>query len=305
MSRAAVLLLLLLASCGPSSSADDEGVQVVATVYPLAWLAQEVAPDASVASLGARGQDPHDLELTPQQRSAFASADVIAYVGPIGFQPQVEAAIPDATGEVVSAADIAGDERLLHAGDHGHADAEAQESAQIDAHLWFDAALMAEVAISMGEAFAEADPANSDLYIANAANASEDLVAVAEQVAGMLSGCEHDEVIVGHEAFAYLLAPHGLVQHGISGAGGHNEASPADIATLTAEIREQGIPAVLSEPVEGRTDAEAVAREAGVDIIDVYSLDIVEEEQASRGFPALLLQQAEAVAQAADCAGAP
>jgi zinc transport system substrate-binding protein len=313
---ALAVLLLLLVACSPSSSADDEGLQVVATVYPLAWLAAEIAPDASVTSLAARGQDPHDLELTPQQRSAFESADLIAYLGPIDFQPQVEAAISGVSGEVVSAADIAGDDRLRHAGDdHPHeedgddghdddAEDDADETEIVDPHLWFDAAVMADIAVAMGEAFAAADPDNAEQYTATAAVVADDLTAVGEQIAGMLDACEHDEIIVSHEAYGYLLAPHGLEQHGISGAGGHSEASPADIAALTAEIREENIPAVLSEPVEGRTDAEAVAREAGVEIIEIYSLDIVDDEQAAEGFPALLVQQAEAVAQAAQCAGA-
>jgi zinc transport system substrate-binding protein len=309
MPRVALVLFLLLASCTPSSSADDEGLQVVATVYPLAWLAAEIAPEASVTSLSARGQDPHDLELTPQQRSAFESADLVAYLGPIDFQPQVEAAISGVSGEVVSAADIAGDDRLRHAGDdHAHEDEDGEsdddESEIVDPHLWFDAAVMADIALRMGDAFATADPDNAEQYTATAAVVADDLAAVDEQVAGMLGACEHDEIIVSHEAYGYLLAPHGLAQHGISGAGGHSEASPADIAALTAEIREEGIPAVLSEPVEGRTDAEAVAREAGVEIIEIYSLDIVDDEQAAEGFPALLVQQAEAVAQAAQCAGA-
>jgi zinc transport system substrate-binding protein len=108
-------------------------------------------------------------------------------------------------------------------------------------------------------------------------------------------------VVVAHEAYQYLLAPHGLTEHGISGAGGHSEASPQDIADLAAMVRDMGLPAVLSEPVEGRTDAEAVAAEAGVEVLDIYSLDIVEEAQAAKGFPALLREQAEAVATAAEC----
>ena len=304
MPRAVALMLVLLAACTSSSSGEEE-LQVVATVYPLAWLAAEIAPEASVTSLASRGQDPHDLELTPQQRGAFEAADVVAYLGDVDFQPQVEAAISSASGQVVSAAEIAGESRLLHIGDHGHADEGIGEAEVVDAHLWFDATIMADIAVAMGAAFAEADPDGAEQYTANADRVSQDLLAAAEQVGGMLADCEHAEVIVSHEAFAYLLAPHGLEQHGISGAGGHSEASPADIATLTAEIREEGIPAVLSEPVEGRTDAEAVAREAGVEIIDIYSLDIVDSEQSSTGFPPLLLQQAEAVAQAAQCAGAP
>ncbi len=58
---------------------------------------------------------------------------------------------------------------------------------------------------------------------------------------------------------------------------------------------------LFDEHVEGRTDAEAVAREAGVDVVDISSLDILAPEQQGKDFPALLVEQAEAVAVAAEC----
>jgi hypothetical protein len=38
-----------------------------------------------------------------------------------------------------------------------------------------------------------------------------------------------------------------------------------------------------------------------VELVDIYSLDIVSEEQAARGYPDLLREQAAAVAQVAQC----
>ncbi|HVM19216.1 MAG TPA: metal ABC transporter substrate-binding protein [Egibacteraceae bacterium] len=317
----------------PTEEAADagEGVTAVASVYPLAWMAEAVAPGADVEYLAARGQDPHDLELSPRQRGTLESADVVAYLGAIDFQPQVEAAVSDAGGEVVDVADIVGDDALLHYdadahshdeedahgdddhghddGGHGHDDDDAgeenddhaDEGEAVDPHVWFDAGLMAQVAERVGEAFATADPDNAEAYRSNASEVAAELEALDEEIAGLLGDCTFDEVIVSHEAYAYLLEPHGLEQHGVSGAGGHGEATPQQIANLVDEVREQGIPAVLTEPVEGRADAETVAREAGVELIDIYSLDIVDDEQAAQGYPALLRQQADAVAQAAEC----
>ena len=288
MSRLVAVLVVVAAACTSAGGASDAGA--VATVYPFTWLVEQIAPDMPVTSLGAKGQDPHDLELTPQQRAAVERAGLVVYLGDIGFQPQVEQAIANSSSAVVSAADVVGEEALLPAGEEG-----------LDPHLWFDPALMADIALAVGEAAAEADDAQAETYRANAQQVAEELDVLAGTIKGLLSSCRHEQVIVGHEAFGYLLAPHGLTQRGISGAGGHSEASPQDISTLADEIRTEQLPAVLSEPVEGRTDAEAVAREAGVDVIDVLSLDIVDAEQAERGYPALLTEQAEAVATAAEC----
>lgn len=309
-------LTLTLAGCGqggpeeeaaaddPTPTAAGAPLSAVATVYPLAWIAEQVAPDADVTYLAAQGQDPHDLELTAGDRVTFDSADVVLYMGHIDFQPQVERVADGAGGEVVSVADVVGQDRLLEFGaaaahddhDDGH-----DHDSSIDPHVWFDASAMAEVAEAVGEAFAAADPDGAEVYRGNAAGVRDELVALDEELAGLLSDCEFDEVIVSHEAYAYLLEPHGLAQHGISSAGGHSEATPQDIAELTEEVRAEGIPAVLTEPVEGRQDAEAVAAEADVDLIEIYSLDIVDSGQYETGYPQLLREQAQAVAQAARC----
>lgn len=275
-----------------------EGMLAVATVFPLAWLAEEVAPGAEVEFLGARGQDPHDLELSPANREAFETADVLLYMGDIDFQPQVEAATADATGEVVDVAAVAGQERLLPLEEDAHDD----DRGAIDPHVWFDPAVMADVARQVGEAFAAADPDHAEEYAANAAAVAEELEGLQAEIDEQLADCRLDTVIVSHEAYAYLLEPRGLEQEGISGAGGHSEASPQRLAELTEFIRERDIPAIAAEPVEGRADAEALAREADAELVEIDPLAVAEEEQRSAGFPQALRGQAAAFATALDCA---
>lgn len=287
--------MLPLVACGTSSSGDTAGA--VATAYPLAWLVAEIVPEMELTSLAAGGQDPHDLELTPRQRATVETAGLVVYLGDIGFQPQVEAAIPDAQGQVVDVSEILGEALQPIPGSHGDDDHETAA----DPHFWFDATLMARVATAIGDAAATAEPSGAETYRANAADVASRLDDLAAEITAMLSGCRHATVVVSHEAYQYLLEPAGLEQHGVSSAAGHSGASPQDIAGLAAEIREQDLPAVLTEPVAGRTDAEAVAAEASVELIDIYSLDVVDDEQAARGFPALLREQAAAVAKAAEC----
>ncbi|MGI8873653.1 MAG: metal ABC transporter solute-binding protein, Zn/Mn family [Egibacteraceae bacterium] len=363
MTRRLALLFaaaLLLAGCGQATEAEDAtesvedagesmedatesvedagaGVTAVTTVYPLAWMAETIAPEADLTYVGSRGQDPHDLELSPSDRALFETADVVLYMGDIDFQPQVEDAVSASTGEVVDATGVVGEDALLaiaeephddhaeegaddHADDEhtddehtdegdDHADDEHADEGDehadegVDPHIWFDAGLMGDVATATGEAFAAADPDNADAYTANAQVVVDELTALDEEIDGLLSGCRLDAAIVSHEAYAYLLAPRDLEQEGISGAGGHTEATPQRIAELVEQIAEQEIDTVLTEPVEGRTDAEAVAREAAdVELVEIYSLDIVPEELETEGYPTLLRQQAEAFAQALDCA---
>lgn len=312
---------LLTAACGGSQSegtddtaaATGSALTAAASVYPLAWLAGEVAPDADVTFLGAGSKEAHDLELTPGQRGAVESADVLLYMGGIDYQAQVEQAAGSAGGEVVDVSEVAGESRLLaaaddhaHEGEEEHAEDEEEhaegDDGAIDPHVWFDPSIMADVAERTGEAFAAADPDNADTYTANAERVSAELSGMSEQLDGALSGCRFDEAIVSHAAYGYLLQSRGYRQHAVVGvASGEAGASGAELAEIVAEIQDEGFTHILAEPVEGRADAEAVARETGVELLDVFPLDVVTDAQAEEGYPDLVQQQADAFSTALGC----
>ncbi len=58
---------------------------------------------------------------------------------------------------------------------------------------------------------------------------------------------------------------------------------------------------MLTEPVEGRAGAEAVAREADVELLEVSPLDAVASDRAGAGFLALAREQAAQFAIALGC----
>jgi zinc transport system substrate-binding protein len=407
-------LLLLVAACGEDQTAPDDtaadtapqepadegdegdaeaadaqeaepgaGLTAVTSVFPLADMAQEIAPAADVTLLTAGGQDPHDIELSPADRALIESADVVLYMGQIDFQPQLEAAVGDASGQTVGVAEVVGSENHRfydghshddddhghddhghshddddhghddddhghshddddhghshdddHAhddDDHGHDDDDHGHSHDdddhghshddddhghshddddhghddhgeaVDPHLWFDAQIMADVAMEIGAAFAAADPDAEETYLSRAESLRDELLAIDDEIADLLTGCTYDTAIVSHQAYAYLLAPHRLDQVGISGAGGHGDASPQRLAELTSRIQDEDIPAVLAEPVEGRADAEALAAEAGVDLLEIDPLEIGTEELREMGYPDALRAQAETFAEALRC----
>jgi zinc transport system substrate-binding protein len=263
-----------------------------------------------VTFLSAGGADPHDLELSPGDRALLETADVVLYMGDLDFQPQVERAVQDARGEVIDVRAVAGDEALIAFDDLGHDDVHGDDDhghdddhGEYDPHMWFDAALMADVVIEIGAAFGRIDAERAQAYEDNAAGLRDELLALDEELDALLSDCRFDTAIVSHEAYAYLLQPRGLAQEGISGAGGHGEASPQRIAELSARIQEEGIPALLAEPLHGRSDAEALASESGVELLTIDPLEIAGDEDFDRGYLELLREQGEQFATALDCRG--
>ncbi len=310
-----VSLLALLAACGgggaprsgPAAGASGgEGVSAVAAVYPLAWLADRIAPDAEVSLLNAGGPEAHDLEITPSQREAIETADVVLFVGDIGYQPQVEQAVQSAEGQVVSLTEVAGPDRLLEpvGGAHGDEGDEhrGDERATVDPHIWFDPDVMADAAVHTGEAFSAAHPDGATIYRENARELSEALVDLEGELERTLGGgCRHREAVVSHQAYRYLLEPFGVEQHGVTGIDPSAGASSTALAELVEEIEREGFENVLTEPVEGRQGAETVAREADVALLEISPLDAVTADQARRGFIDLVRDQAARFATALGC----
>ena len=294
---------LLTAACGDADSPTSDGdeVSAVASVYPLAWVAEQVAPQADVTLLGAGGLEAHDLELTPDQRERLQVSDVVLFVGEIGYQPQVEEAVTSTEGAVVSLSDVAGPPRLLEPGNVPHGPGQDGD-AVVDPHIWLDPEVMADAAIKTGEAFAAANPADASTYQDNAEELAGEFAELGRELDGVLGGdCTHREVIVSHQAYAYLLEPHGIEQHGVTGINPEAGAASGELAELVEEVEAEGFTHVLSEPVEGREGAETVAREAGVDLLEILPLDAVTDEQADVGFIGLVREQAGQFARALGC----
>ncbi len=306
---------------GDTSAPDAPGeVTAFASVFALSWIGQEIAPDASFTALGAGG-DPHDVDLSSAQREAVGGSDVVLYLGDIEFQPQVEEAVADSEARVVAVSEVVGEDALLegeeedeHA-EEGGEDADgseteaaageeeehADEAGVVDPHLWFDPALMAEVAQATGEAFAEADPGGAEDYLANAERVATELTDLDGEIDDLFADCERDEAVVSHEAYAYLLGPRDKAQVGIAGLAPEANASSAQIAALVEEVEAQGITTVLAEPEEGRADAETLAEETGIDLVEISPLESVDDDQFAEGYPTLLRQQADAFATAFGC----
>ncbi len=301
----AVLLLVLAAGCGTDGPAAQPaaGVEVRAatTLYPFAWLAEQVAPEAEVVQLAEAGAaDAHDVQLSPAELQTLLSADVVVHVGEIGYQPQVERSLGDARGTVIAAIDHVDPLPLTSPHDH---DDQAEEDGP-DPHIWHSPAAMAAVAAELARVLAGIDPDRADDYRANAERVIAELEALEAEANAALSDCRLDEVVVSHPGYTYLLTPRGIAQEAITGGEGHGEPSPQRLSALAREIREHGHPAVVAEPVEGRAAAESLARETGVELGEVLPLGTVTPEEAARGYPALVRANVAVFARALSCPGA-
>ncbi|GGR55164.1 zinc transport system substrate-binding protein [Nocardioides luteus] len=308
-SRSAALLaagaLLLTSGCAALSedASGDSGsgkVQVAAAFYPLEFVAERVAGDlAEVTGLTKPGVEPHDLELSINQTAALQTADVI--LTEHGFQPAIDDAVEqDVKGTIV---DVEKSVELRAAeeteDDHGH-DEEGHDHGDIDPHFWHDPVLMADYAEDVRAALAKADPDNADAYATNAKALTQDLTEVDQEFETGLAKCRIKEVVVSHDAFAYL-ARYGLEFESIAGLTPDAEPNPAQLAEIGEHAKEHEVTTIFSERLVSTALAETLAGDLGLKTAVLDPIEGLSAETEGEDYLSLMRQNLDALKAANGC----
>jgi zinc transport system substrate-binding protein len=285
----------LLAGC----SSVDEAPTVVASFYPLAFAAERVAgPDWKVVDLTPPGTEAHDVELTLEDRANIEDADVLLYLGDIGFQPQVEEVVPEVSGEAVAVAD-----GIPLAAPIPEEEEEQEEEGHIeetaDPHAWLDPSLFAEMVAPVAEGLTAADPDGADGYGERGADLRDALEALDEAYREGLEGCESDVMVVSHEAFGYLAEAYGLRQIGLTGLSPEAEPTLERLGQAGAALESGAASAVFYEAGgEAQRIAESVASDFGVPALPLGTL---ESEPSTGDYLSVMEDNLESLRQGLGC----
>lgn len=249
--RAALLIALVLAvpGCGSADPQDDR-LDVVASFYPLAFLAEEIGGlRVRVVDLTPPGTEAHDVELSFRGRVQVEDADLVLHLGSVGFQPQVEAAVAEATGTV------------LALGTSGE-----------DPHVWLAPRRMRTIAENLAAGMEERDPAGGYR------ERLQDLLGALDQLdtayRAALGSCQTRTMVVSHSAFGHLAAAYGLQQVGVAGISPEGEPTAAPLEAVAELVRSGEARAIFHEETdEGRRIAEPVARDLHVPLLPLSTLE--------------------------------
>ena len=273
----------LLAGCAGTDDAAGTGrPRVVASFYPLEYVAERVAGgSADVVGLTTAGGEPHDVELTVRQTAEVTEADVLVHLR--DFQPAVDEAVDQAEpAHVVDAA-------------------ESADLRGSDLHFWTDPTRMASVAGAVKQALVAADPDDAGVYERNLAELKGDLDDLDADVQRGLADCARDTVVVSHDAFGYFGARYGLDVHPINGLSPEAEPSPAHLRELADLIEEEGITTVFSETLASPEMAESLASDLGLGTAVLDPVEGLTDTTAEEDYLSLMRANLAALQKANDC----
>ncbi|MFG2118101.1 metal ABC transporter substrate-binding protein [Streptomyces sp. NPDC048710] len=266
-------LATLSACSGASAAGNTSKFDVVASFYPMAFLAEQIGGShVHVTTLTTPGQEPHDLEISPQQIAGLEESDAVLYLK--NLQPSVDNAV--AQSPVRTKIDAASLTTLEEHGNEvgGHAAAhdthEGEESGGKDPHIWLDPVRYAQVAEGVGKAFEKADPDHAADYRKNTAALVKKLDDLNTQFKDGLANTRTKVFITTHAAFGYLAERYGLTEEAINGLDPESEPSAARVKDLETMAEADGVTTVFYETLVSDRTAKTVAGDAGLrtDVLD-------------------------------------
>lgn len=264
----------------------DTRMQVVASFYPLAHIAQHIGKEyVHVLNVTPAGSEPHDFDPSPRDIADLQDADVFIYNG-AGFEPWVSRILPELEQKGVRVFESTKGFALLAGDEHGHEDEHEEDSHEeevLDPHVWLDPVLVRDQVQSIATVFAELDSARAGAYRENASVYSKELAMLDDEFALGLAKCERRDIVTAHAAFGYLAKRYNLNMIPIGGLSPDAEPSPARLAEISTLVREKGITHIFFETLVSPKIAETIANETGVQTASLNPLEGLTQQEEADG----------------------
>lgn len=266
----AALLLFLLVSGGCRSSAGGESgkIRVLTSIELFSDFVKQVGGDrVQVEALVPATADPHTFQPSPRDVRKISQAQLIVLNG-----AGLEASMIDTIK-----ANLAKETQIVVLSEGLRAiqtESDEEPGKQEDnPHFWLNVRYAMTYAERIRDALAAVDPEGAEIYRQNADRYLQQLAELDREVAAAIATIppERRKLVTFHDAFPYLAERYGLEIVAVAIRSPGREASAQEIAELAREIRRHNVPTVYKEPQFNARLLELAARDAGVQVRNLYS----------------------------------
>ncbi|WP_379128746.1 metal ABC transporter solute-binding protein, Zn/Mn family [Paenibacillus sp. sgz500958] len=290
----ALIMITVLAGCGPKSSGTivEGKVNVVTTFYPIYEFAKEIGgEDVNAINLLPVGVEPHDWTPRSQDIVNTSKAQLFLYngAGLEGWVPNFLKGL-DSDSAVESVEVSQGIDYIMtnEEDEHGHghesgeaetAEHEGEDSLHTDPHTWVSPKSALIMAENIKNSLQKVDPSHKDGYEARFNTLADRLKELDTTFTTELSKLPNKEIVVSHQAFAYLCRDYGLVQHAIMGLSPDAEPRGQDLVDLAEMVKADNIKYIFFEELVSDKLAKTLASETGVSTMVLNPVEGLTEQQ--------------------------
>lgn len=263
---AALLILGSLTGC-----AEQAGVDVVASFYPMADFTKKIGGDrVRVATLVPAGTEPHDWEPSPSDIVTLTKARVFVYNG-AGMEHWAGDVLNSLGANSLTVSEASKGVTLLEGGD------------QADPHVWLNPMNAKIEMANIRDALVVADPDGKAVYEANYNAYAARLDALDAEFKAALSGLTNRDLVVAHAAYGYLCAAYGLNQMPIEGLSPDAEPDPARVAEIIDFAKAHQVKVIFFEELVSPKVAQSIADQVGAKTDTLSPLEGLSDAETAAG----------------------
>lgn len=271
------------------SQTSNNGIQIVASFYPLAEFARQVGGNVvDVTTVVPANSEPHEYEPTPQELARVYAAAMFIYNGN-GFDPWAERIAPELKEKGVRVINMSETMPPL--------------SATPDPHFWLNPVLAQKQVDVIRKALIAIDPAHAREYTANSEAYNKQLQKLDQDYRSRLTMCARRDIVTSHAAFGYLAQEYNLSVITIAGLSPEEEPSARIISEIATVAQEKNIKYIFFETLVSPRLAQTVAFEIGAKTLIFNPLEGLtdEQQQAGKDYLALMRDNLQNLQIAMEC----
>jgi len=248
------------------SVVSSDKMNVVASFYPLAFLAEEIGGDKVVVrNITPTGAEPHEYEPSPRDLAEMEQSRVLIVNG-LGLEPWYENAkknIDPKKTDILAVGDGLGNTK--------------------DPHVWLSPVFMKIMGEKIERAFTKADPKNEKYYTENLQAVQAKLDILNMEYAQGLINCEQKSIVTSHKAFGYLASDYHLVQIPIAGLSPDAEPSSKQLADIATFAKANKIGYIFFESLASPKLSETIATEIKAKTLVLNPIEGLTKEEMLQG----------------------
>lgn len=265
---AAIILFALVGSAVAATfyttTPKTDKLSVVATIYPLAYMTQQIGGDQiQVTQLISSNTEIHSWEPSASSIAAAQDADIIVYNGAGADHWMEDDVLPSLSlSKERIVVDSTAGLPLITSQDEEHGEAEEEQGHGIyDPHTWVSPYMAKQQAERIYNALVQADPEHESYYAERWQSIQEKLTQLDIEYSEGLKNTIKSSIFVSHQAFGYLAHHYGFEQQGVIGLSADEQPSAATIGSLVREMEQHQTYVVYVDPVYSTKYAQTIQAE--------------------------------------------
>lgn len=261
-----VFIALLLTGCSSRTAVTNA---VTVSILPQKYLVEHLLNDSvEVNVMVSEGNSPTTYSPTPSQLRVVSQSSLYLKIGYIGFEQAWMDRIKSVNSKI-KIVDTSKGISLIREEDENHHDDHFHEGG-VDPHIWTSPKTMLQVLKNTQEALISEFPNQKADIESNGLVLEKRISALDSLFIHARSEMKSNKFIIFHPAYTYLARDYDLIQVSIEHLG--KEPSAKWLKEITDLAKEQGINAIFIQKEFDKRNAEIIAKEIGMPIVEVNPL---------------------------------